>query len=305
MEYDIKEIDYKNGSDERIVLCLGFFDCVHRGHNALIQRARLFSKIDAAKCAVFTFCGNPFNALSGSGKEIFTYSERVFRLWQLGVDVVVRAEPDKKFFSMPSEEFLDGLFKRFNISAIIAGSDYTYGAGAAGNAQTLKEYCKKHDADCYIVDMVEYSEGRKIASREIRGMVSKGEVEKINALLPLPYIVAGRVVKGRHDGATLGTPTANVDIPEEKLPIASGVYDTNVLIDGVRLRAVTNVGDHPTFGDSHYNVESYILHWNGNIYGKYIVVEFVSRIRDVKKFDTKEDLSAQIAKDAEKVLGRK
>ena len=78
-----------------------------------------------------------------------------------------------------------------------------------------------------------------------------------------------------------------------------------MLIDGVRLRAVTNVGEHPTFGDSHYNVESYILHWSGNIYGKTIVVEFLRKIRDVKKFDTKEDLGAQIAKDADEVLRRR
>lgn len=304
MEYDIKQIDYKTGCADRIVLCLGFFDCVHRGHNSLIQRARLFAKIDGAKCAVFTFDGNPFKTLGRESKEIFTYKERVFRMWQLGVEVIVKAEPDAKFFSTSPEGFLNVLFEKFNISAIIAGNDFTYGEGAKGNADTLKKYCKDHGADCYIVDMVEYAEGKKIASREIRDMVKRGEIEKINALLPLPYIVAGAVVKGRHDGTTIGTPTANIDIPEDKLPIASGVYDTNVLVDGVRLRAVTNVGEHPTFGDSHYNVESFILHWNKNIYGKFIVVEFIKRLRDVKKFDTKEELSAQIAKDAEKVLGR-
>ncbi len=304
MEYDIKQIDYKSGFGEPIVLCLGFFDCVHRGHNSLIQRAKLFARIDGAKCAVFTFSDNPFRALGRNDKEIFTYDERVFRLWQLGVDVVVKAEPADKFFSTSAEDFLSILFEKFNIATVIAGSDYTYGAGAKGNADTLKEFCKRHGADCYITDMVEYAEGRKIASREIRDMVVGGEIEKINSLLPLPYIVAGRVVKGRHDGSQMGTPTANIDIPEAKLPVKSGVYDTNVLIDGVRLRAVTNVGEHPTFGDRHYNVESYILHWSDNIYGKFIVVEFIRRLRDVKKFDTKEELSAQIAKDAAIVLGR-
>ncbi len=304
MEYDIKQIDYKIGYKEQIVLCLGFFDCVHRGHNALIQRARLFAKIEGAKCAVFTFCFSPFAALNKDSKEIFTYEERVIRLWQLGVDIVVKAEPDKKFFSTDADSFLDVLFEKFNISTVIAGSDYTYGAGAKGNADTLKKYCRGKGVDCYIVDMVEYAQGRKIASREIREMVKAGEIEKINALLPLPYIVAGKVVRGRHDGTTIGTPTANIDIPDEKLPVASGVYDTDVIVDGVRLRAVTNVGEHPTFDDSHYNVESYILHWNKDIYGKFIVVEFIKRLRDVKKFDTKEELSAQIAKDAEKVLRR-
>ena len=304
MEFSIRQVDYKIGCNDKIVLCLGFFDCVHRGHNSLIQRARLFAKIDGAKSAVFTFRDDPFGGLGRSEKEIFTYEERTFRLWQLGVDIVVKATPDEKFFATSPEDFLNGLFKNFNISAIIAGSDFTYGAGAKGNADTLKRSCLDRGVNCYIVDMVEYAEGRKIASREIREMVVKGEVAKINALLPLPYIVAGRVVKGRHEGATIGTPTANIDIPEEKLQIASGVYDTNVLIDGVRLRAVTSVGEHPTFGDSHYNVESYILHWNNDIYGRFIVVEFLKRLRDIKKFDTKEDLSAQIAIDAARVLGR-
>ena len=304
MTKTLKEIDYKNGCGDPIVLCLGFFDCVHRGHNALIQRARLFARICGAKCAVFTFSENPFNALGRAEKEIFTYNERVFRLWQLGVDVVIKATPDEKFFSTSAEDFLDGLFDRFNVDTVIAGSDYTYGSGASGNADTLVKYCKARNVDCHIVDMIEYAEGRKIASREIREMVVRGEIEKVNALLPLPYIVAGRVVKGRHDGVTIGTPTANVDLPEEKLRIASGVYDTNVLVDGVRLRAVTSVGAHPTFGDEHYNVESYILHWDKDIYGKFIVVEFVKRLRDVRKFDTKEELSAQISADIARVLGR-
>lgn len=305
MNETLREIDYKSGCGDPIVLCLGFFDCVHRGHNSLIQRARLFARVLGAKCAVFTFSENPFCALGRSDKEIFTYRERVFRLWQLGADIVIKAEPDAKFFATSADGFLKGLFERFNVIAVIAGNDYTYGAGAAGNAETLKKFCKTQNADCHIVDMIEYAEGKKIASREIREMVARGEVEKINALLPLPYIVAGKVVKGRHDGATIGTPTANIDIPDEKLPLASGVYDTNVLIDGVRLRAVTSVGAHPTFGDSHYNVETYILHWNKNIYGRFIVVEFLSRLRDVKKFDTKEELSAQISADIARVLGRK
>lgn len=304
MEYAIKQTDYRTGYNDPIVLCLGFFDCVHRGHNALIQRARLFARIEGAKCAVFTFCSNPFDALGKDYKEIFTYEERAYRLWQLGADIIVKAEPDIKFFSTQAEKFLDGLFEKFNISTVIAGSDYTYGAGAKGNAETLKEYCKNKGIDCYIVDMIEYAQGKKIASREIREMVKAGDIEKINALLPLPYIVAGKVVRGRHDGTTIGTPTANVDIPQEKLPVASGVYDTDVIVDGVRLRAVTNVGEHPTFGDSHYNVESYILHWNKDIYGKFIVVEFLRRLRDVKKFDTKDELCAQIEKDVAEVLRR-
>lgn len=304
MEYDIRQTDYKIGCNDPIVLCLGFFDCVHRGHNSLIQRAKLFAKIDGAKCAVFTFCNTPFSFLGRKEKEIFTYEERAFRLWQLGVDIIVKAEPDKEFFSTSAKDFLDGLFDKFNIQTVIAGSDFTYGAGAKGNAETLKAYCQERRVDCHIADMVEYAEGKKIASREIRELVKDGEIEKVNALLPLPYIVAGKVVKGRHEGTEIGTPTANIDIPEEKLQIASGVYDTNVLIDGVRLRAVTNVGEHPTFGDTHYNVESYILHWNNNIYGKFIVVEFLKKLRDIKKFDSKEELSAQIAKDAAQVFGR-
>lgn len=301
----LKEIEFYQRENTPTVVCLGFFDCVHRGHNSLVQRANMLAKLAGAKSAVFTFSANPFAVLGRKDKEIFTFEERVYRLSQLGVDCVLKAFPDREFFCLTPEQFLDKLFENHNIVAVVAGSDYTFGSEARGNADMLKSYCKDKNCDCHILDMVEYAQGRKIASREIRKMVEAGEVEKINALLPLPYIVMGTVIGGRHQGGSIGSPTANIDIDSEKLALASGVYDTNVIIDGVRLRAVTNVGQHPTFDDYHYNIESYILHWNKNIYGKKIVVEFLSRLRDVIKFQSKEQLSLQIEKDVKRVLERR
>lgn len=304
MNSKINIVNYYDAYVKPMVICLGFFDCVHRGHNSLIQKARLFAKINCADCFVFTFINNPFEQLNKPIKEIFTFEERVYRLYQLGIDNVLAVKADKDFFALSAQSFLDILFRNFNVVGVVAGNDYTFGKNAQGSVLMLEEYCKKRNIDCHIVDMVQNDVGKKIASRDIRELVKEGNVSKINSLLPLPYIIKGDVVSGRHQGSAMGYPTANIQVDDQKMLLAEGVYDCNVCVDGKKYKALTNVGNHPTFDDYNYNIECHILGFESNLYGKNIVVEFMDKIREVKKFNSKEELALQIKQDIQQVKTR-
>lgn len=292
----INSVDIFNKFDRPLVLCLGFFDSLHNGHKALIDNSIKLCKIYNAYPALFTFDNNPADYLCVGSKLVLTYSERLMRAEELGIDTVIHAHYDKQFMSMPAKKFIDTLISGFNIKAIVVGEDYTFGAGRVGNIDTLKDYLKDTDVSLQIVP-ISYIDNRKIASRDIRTYLRSGDVERINELMPLPYFITGKVIHGRHQGRLLGFPTVNFNTPPEKEVIADGVYCSLVRIDGVVYRGITNVGTHPTFNDYTNNVETYIIGYDGDLYGRIIAVYFIKRIRGISKFTSKEALIAQLNSD--------
>ena len=294
---------YDEATEGATVVCLGFFDCVHNGHRRVIETAKNIAKSLGAKTAAFTFRSDPHAALGSDRKEIYTFDERALRMSELGVDEIFFAEPSADFFKVSAVSFLHALTSAHNIVGIVAGSDYTYGAGASGNAESLRAACRSMGIRCIICDMLEYAPGKKIASRMIEKCVQSGDITTVNGYLTAPYLVLGQVVRGRAEGHKHGFPTANLVLPPQKLALSRGVYATLVTVDGVKLRAVTNVGEHPTFGDYKFTVESYIIGWSGDLYGKTIAVEFLQRIREIRAFDDPKELKAQIDRDVEFALG--
>lgn len=288
--------------DRPITVCLGFFDSLHVGHVGLIRKAQLLAYKYDCQSAVFTFNNNPFRFLGKDSLQVLTYPERLYRLQNLGVDVVIKATFDQSFADMAPQDFLERLIEGKNIKAIVVGSDYTYGKGAQGNVDSLRNFCIIHDIELAVEDMRLLPGGNKVSSRYLRKLVERADLKEIATQLATPYFVLGKVVHGRADGAKIGFKTANIEYPTDKTRLPQGVYDTLVSIDGISLKAVTNVGAHPTFGDDAYNVEAHIIGLSSDLYDKLIVVEFVSKIRDIRKFDDKEQLSEQIKKDIEYVL---
>lgn len=297
----ISEYDAADG--EGLTLCLGFFDCVHNGHKRVIDAAAELAAKTETRLAAFTFRGDPHASLGKDRKEIYTFRERALRMSQLGIDRLLYARPSESFFGTGAKEFLDRLFGAHDIRAVAAGSDYTFGSAATGNAAFLTEYCGARGVKCAICDMLEDAPGKKIASRVIEKLVEQGDVEKINSYLPMPYLIEGEVVHGRGEGAKFGCPTANILLPDDKLPLGQGVYATRVTVDGNGFPSVTNVGEHPTFSDLSFTVESHLIGWSGDLYGKRIAVEFVSRLRDIRAFSSAAELKAQIDSDIDAVLG--
>ena len=147
--------------------------------------------------------------------------------------------------------------------------------------------------------------GEKISSSKIRSLLLDGDIELANKYLGQPYFIDGEVVHGMKRGRNIGFATANLTYPSDKLKIKSGVYYTKVFINGVWLKAVTNVGDRPTFDEKDYNIESHILFYKDDLYGKKITISFLQRIRDIQKFTAKEELAERISLDVEFALKSK
>ncbi|MDE6549887.1 MAG: riboflavin biosynthesis protein RibF [Clostridia bacterium] len=292
----INTLDIFDKSDRPLVLCLGFFDSLHNGHKALIDKAIDVCGGIGAYPAMFTFDNNPASFLGRDSKLVLTYSERLIRAQELGVDTVIRAHYNEQLMAMPAREFIDVLIKHFNIKGIVAGSDYTFGAGGKGNVGLLQDYLRDSNIPLYIVNLT-LVDGRKIASRDIRSYLRSGDIERVNAMLPLEYFITGTVIHGRHQGRLLGFPTANFNTSADKELIADGVYCSIVDVNGKLYKGITNVGTHPTFDDFTNNVETYIIGYQGDLYGSTIAVRFVKRIRGISKFTSKEALIAQLNSD--------
>lgn len=296
---NLKILDYKEKYQDSLVACLGFFDSLHQGHIQLLKKAELIANLKSIKVGVFTFKNNPFEYLKKDSLQVLTFEERCQRLENNNVDCVLFAEFDSEFASLLPEEFLDLLFKNKNITDIVVGSDYTFGKNAAGNIEFLQKYCLKNRINLQIENLKMLNDDQKFSSREIRKLIQSGNVDEIFHLLSAPYIVVGKVINGRKVGKKIGFPTANINLDKSKEKLASGVYYTNTILDGVSLRSVTNVGQHPTFNDCNFNIETHILFFNQDIYGKEITIEFLSRIRDIKKFESVEELVIQLKKDCQ------
>lgn len=291
----MKVFDFYSKNTQKCVIALGFFDAVHVGHKKVLTTCiDLSKKLDALPVA-FTFS----DSLVAVGKDInnlTTFDERLDIFSNLGIESVLTAPCSKEFFDLSPIEFLEKLKDDFNARGIVCGQDFTFGKFGAGNIDTLSDFCSKNSIDLRVVEVLNV-DGKKIGARDIKSLIRQGKVSMANTLLGYDYFIEGDVKKGRGDGARYGIPTVNIDYPSEKVVPKSGVYATKVTVDGVIYNGITNVGSHPTFGDNSANIETFIIDFNENLYGKTIKVAFLEYVRDIVKFDTKEELKAQIEKD--------
>ena len=300
----IKTIEYPQKNERELVLALGFFDCLHIGHIKIIDECKLMAFNKSCSSAVFTFSNSPFEVLGKSQGQILTFDERLYKLDALHVDFCIKAQFDRSFSQLAPIDFLDNFVKYMSIKGIVVGNDYTFGKRGEGNVELLKKWCDDNSIELSIVDFAT-DNGEKIASTKIRELISSGDLEKANEYLVQPYFIIGQVIHGYQRGRNIGFATANIEYPSDKLKLKSGVYYTRVLIDGVWLKAVTNVGEHPTFNDDNFNIESHVLYCDKDLYGKKIIIKFLERIRDVQKFSSKEELCIQITKDVDFAINSK
>lgn len=294
-------IDYKGKSDKPICLALGFFDSVHNGHKYLLDKCVQSDFIPA----VFTFANNPQSKISGMSKQCYTFNERVQILQKIGIKLVISSYFDSNFMNLSGIEFLDGLTNHFNIKKVVFGTDYTCGVNALFKADDVKSYFVSKGIKVEVVDLLCTTSG-KIASRDIRELLKEGKIEQVNLLLPYPYFMIGKVEKGRNvGGSVVGYPTANVAYPLEKIEVKAGVYKTHITIDNKVYLGLTNVGAHPTFDDYNFNLESFVIDFEGDLYGKEIKIEFIEYYRGITKFNSASELKAQIDSDFKRVLASK
>lgn len=284
----IKGLDFKI---ENSAVSLGKFDGFHRGHRLLLDRILEHPKLHAT---VFTFDGIL------NGKQIYLEEEKRSLLERLGVEREVLFPFSEKTRSMTPETFIrEMLVERMDAKLICVGEDFHFGKDRRGDVDMLSKYAPQYGYELCVFPKIK-EDGEVISSTRIRGELAQGRIEKANRLLGDPYFVRGEVVHGNALGRTIGMPTANLLPGEQKLLPAYGVYATRVEADGKIYGGVTNVGVKPTVGADRANVETTLLHFDGDLYGKQITVYFLEFLRPEQRFDSLEELKAQMSRDKAK-----
>lgn len=295
MDKTMKTHNFKDKYDVPIVLCLGFFDCIHIGHKSLIEEAIQLSKRLKCQSALLTFANDP-NVVFGKLPQIYTIVERAKVIRNLGIDNLICADFDANFSAMSANCFLDTLISNFNIQAVVAGRDYTFGHGGEGDVDYLKAYAQENNFKVKIIPFEKIND-KKISTSNLKSMVSDGNVDELNKYLSTPYFISGTVIHAMHRGRIIGFPTANLSLHSDALALGCGVYATKTYINDKWYISMTSIGAKPTFDEDNYSIETYIIDYNDDLYGKDIVVEFYRKIRGLIKFSSVASLQKQLESD--------
>lgn len=270
---------------------LGKFDGVHRGHRFLLQEIQ---KNKSYIPTVFTF------AMNTEIPKLYTQEEKNRVLEEIGIQREVVFPFNETTKHMSPEEFVEEiLVKKMDAKHICVGKDFHFGKDRGGDIHTLERFQKKYGYELVTVPKL-YDDGQVISSTRVRALMDQGNMRKVNELLERPFFVQGTVCHGEALGRTIGFPTANLLAPKGKKLPPFGVYATKVHCGTKVYAGVTNVGNKPTVGSFATGIETCILDFEKDIYGKEIQVEFYEFIRPEMKFATLDDLKAQIAKDKSK-----
>lgn len=288
---------------ERTVIALGFFDGVHRGHGALLQRTAERARELGAEPVVFTFDRPPKEVVTGQPVYLINSAEDrqdlIRRLY--GIDRIILAPFDLEMMTMSWEDFVTELLvKRCGAVHLVAGHDHRFGHKNAGNAQLLREKCAQLGLGCDIIPEVVH-DGITVSSTYIRQLVESGDVERAAHFLGHRHCMTQTVGHGQRIGRTIGIPTVNLAVPGHVLVPKHGVYVSRVYLPGGKSYAgVTNVGTRPTVSDScTVSVETFLLDFQGDLYGQRIRLEYCRRLRDEEKFGSLEQLRDMIRKNIE------
>ncbi|MFK5276713.1 bifunctional riboflavin kinase/FAD synthetase, partial [Lactococcus lactis] len=281
---EILEFNDELKFDEELIIVLGYFDGLHRGHQSLFTEAKKIAAVLNLKIAVFTFPEKPtltFNKFEPEMLLKLTSDEKRADLFaENGVDYLVFKDFTSNFAHQTSTEFAESVVKRFNPKVVITGFDYTTGSDMK-NLKSTEDY--------RVVIMPEKAdEHGKISSTRIRKAVEEGDIAQANELLGYSYETRGLVVHGFARGRQLGYPTANLVIKDYVHLPAVGVYTCDVIFAGERHRGFASIGYNDTFNGTEKTVEVHIFDFNGEIYGEKLTVLWLDKIRDMINFDGKD-----------------
>ena len=282
---------------EKAVIALGFFDGVHRGHGALLEKTAERARELQAVPTAFTFDRPPKEVVTGQPVYLINSSRDRQGLMErlYGIERVVFAPFDRQMMTMPWEEYIGMLLRDYGAVHFVAGHDHRFGHKNAGNVQLLQEKCAQLGIGCDIIPPVQW-DGITVSSTYIRTLVEAGDMERAAEFLGHRHCLSQTVQHGQRIGRTIGIPTVNLAVPEHVLAPAHGVYATCVYLpDGRMYHGVTNVGTRPTVTDGDaVSVETFLLGFDGDLYGQEIRIEFCRRLRGEKKFASLEELRQEI-----------
>ncbi len=290
---------FRQMDTDNTTVCIGVFDGVHRGHQALINKGRSVADQVGNQLVVVTFDPHPLAVVNPerAPRMITSVSQRIELLKAAGADDIHVLAFTNELSSLSSEQFVtQELVDRLRATSVVVGENFTFGYRAQGNVQTLAELGASYGFSVHVVPLEQDSES--ISSSRIRRFVEEGNLTDAVRLLGHPFRVAGQVVMGDRRGRDLGYPTANLRWPQSALIPAEGVYAGYVIVDGERHPAAISVGTNPQFAGVNQRVEAFIMegkHWD--LYGQPVEFEFTEFMRSQLVFTQIEDYLGQMKLD--------
>lgn len=279
-------------------ISIGNFDGVHRGHAKLLSRLRAMADRIGGPAVAITFDPPPASLLRPEQlpPQLTTIARREELLRRSGVDGVVVIRTTKELLQQSPEVFFQSLVVgSLQARGMVEGPNFFFGRNRAGNPTMLRRLCEQSAIQCEIAEPETVGD-RMVSSTRVRQLLSDGDVAQASQVLTAPYRLSGTVISGAGRGRLLGFPTANLGEIATLVP-GPGVYACWAAVDGKSIGAAVHIGPNPTFGESQSKVEVHLLDFAGDLYDRSIAIDFVSRVRAVKRFDSGDSLQEQLAID--------
>jgi riboflavin kinase/FMN adenylyltransferase len=289
------------------VVSVGNFDGVHRGHAELIRQAGKLATEISCGVTILTFDPHPLQLLAPERfqPQLTTLEDRIDLLLSNGATAVVVIRTDRDLLNLTPEDFFRHILnERLDAKGVVEGFNFRFGHDRAGSVDTMRDLCASHGLPFRIVEPLMLDDV-VVSSSRVRDALITGDVRAAARWLDRPYAIRGTVIKGAKRGRTIGFPTANLGSVQTILP-GEGVYAVQVRIgepnrisDRV-IAGAANIGPNPTFGESARKIEIHLIGFTGDLYGRSLLVEFMERLRGTRKFNSVEELVAQMRLDVER-----
>jgi riboflavin kinase/FMN adenylyltransferase len=279
-------------------IALGTFDGVHRGHQALLREAVRRAGDRGGPSAAVTFDPHPLQVIAPPPEPFLltTLDERLDLLAACGLDLTYVIHFDDAFRRLDAREWVDLLHRRVGMAEVICGANYTYGRDRGGNVDLLRARAAVLGFAVHLAAQVHVG-GVLVSSTLIRRLLRAGDVQEAARFLGRWYALEGLVERGDARGRSLGFPTANLAVPDEKLIPGAGIYAAFATTEGGLHQAAVSVGTRPTFGPGALTVEAYLLDFSGDLYGRRVSLRFARRLREEIAFTSEAALVRQIEED--------
>jgi len=284
------------------LLTIGVFDGVHAGHRHLLEKLQQRATEKNLLSGVVTFNPHPQSVLHPHNQLpwLSNLEDRVRAFRELGINIVAVLTFTPKVAQLSAQEFISLVKKQLRMRGIMVGPDFALGRGQEGNIDLLRSLGREMEFSVEVIPPYTIN-GEVVSSTLIRQALARGDMRKVERLMGRYFYLGGTVITSDKRGRVLGFPTANLDIkPQQALP-GNGIYATIAQVDGKQFPSATNIGIRPTFGEGEKTVETHLLNYKGDLYGKDIRLEFVQKLRDEQRFPSSEELKVQIEKDVREV----
>lgn len=291
----------------RRAVAIGSFDGVHVGHRAVIATAKDLAAEHGLSCMVVTFQPHPIAVLRPDLKvmALTTVDHKQELCEGLGVDELLILPFTKAFARIRADRFVDMLVSPpITAEIVVVGDNFRFGSGGQGTTDMMRSYGRNRGLRVVTPEMVATPDGKPVSSTRARRLVAEGRIADVRSMLTRPHAVEGVVVHGDQRGRALGLPTANLDVPADMAIPGRGVYAARARVGDRWYPAAVNVGFAPTFREGNQRgtvrIEAFLLDYDrGEIYGDTVRVEFLEHLRDERKFESPDELVAQIHRDVE------